>query len=156
MDSYSRQERYEQVGEAMLLDLQNRECALPDNLHFFACSEIQEPGTWGGGIPRGFVTLEKSMWPDEVQGQITLILKAIGVPDPMKQKLVHPAAFAFGGRQKEGELDLSAVNWEAVVDYYRYEAAQWTENKEEAARIQKVALKKYGQKFSHVAVYDIY
>lgn len=117
----------------MLLDLQNREYALPDNLRFFACTETLEPGTWGGGIPLGFVTLEKSMWPEEVQGQITLIFKAIGVPHPLKQKLVHPAAYCFGGRQKEGELDLTGVNWEAVVDYYRYEAAQWTENKAEVS-----------------------
>lgn len=139
-----------------MLDIPKKKYLLPEKLRFFACTENPAPETWGGGIPRGFVPLEKSMWPTEVMESITQTFRAIGVPDPMKQKLVHPAACCFGGKMMDNVLDLSGVDWEAVIDYYQYEAAAWMEEWGEVDKLQKAALEKYGCEFSHVAVYDIY
>ncbi|MEE4377804.1 MAG: hypothetical protein V2J55_09885, partial [Candidatus Competibacteraceae bacterium] len=66
------------------------------------------------------------LWPQDVKNKIHDIFKAIGVADPWRQKLVEPYAIVFGGRDNDGSYDLADVDWEMVVDYFRWEASAWT------------------------------
>lgn len=129
---------------------------LPQPLRIHACTDApMAEGVWGGEKPKHLVSLKDSMWPEEVIDKITQIFKAIGILDPLGQKLVEPYAVVFGCKNVEGRQDLSGVNWELAVDYFTFEAASVTRD-EKVHALQKRALKKYGGHFSHYAVYEDY
>lgn len=68
----------------------------------------------------------ETLWPDYVKKEISRLFKEIGVEDPLKQKLVEPFALAFGGNDNDGAYDLENVNWEMVMDYFKWESSAWT------------------------------
>ena len=135
----------------MLLEVDG--LTMPDKMKLHAFTDTPPPGTWGGQRPRHLIKLGRSLWPVNIKQAIIKIYQAHGLPDPAKQKLVEPIARVFGGREHEGVLDLSKVNWELVVDYFIWEveAIMGTGKPE---KLQKRAKKKYGGIFSHYQVYE--
>lgn len=127
---------------------------LPDFTVFHTYTDNPPKGTWGGERPKHLVQLGKSMWPKEVIVKIVEIFGAIGIPDPLSQKLVEPFAYAFGGKKVEGEADFKAVNWEMVTDYFEWEAASHSRDMKKIKKLQRQAEKKYGGIFSHYFVYE--
>jgi hypothetical protein len=104
--------------------------------------------------PDSLIPLEDTPWPNEVKRKIVDIMKGIGIPDPMSQKLVEPYAIAFGGDDPGGAYDLSKVDWEMVVDYFIWEAASWTHNSKEIDRLFEESIVKRGFSFCHRGVYS--
>jgi hypothetical protein len=111
---------------------------------------------WQGGKPIHVCPLGETFWPDDVKSKIADIYKAVGVPDPMKQKLVEPYAGMFGGQNKEGIPVLTHVNWNLLLDYFEWEAASVSENVKLSNKLQGKAEKKHGGAFSHYPVYQDY
>lgn len=103
--------------------------------------------------PDHLVPLKSALWPDKVKEKITAIFKAIGVPNPMEQKLVEPHARVFGGICDENQSILDDVDWEMLVDYFEWEAAALTD-REKSEALQEKCLKKRGGIFSHYQVYE--
>ena len=110
----------------------------------------------GNQKPTHLVPLGEAMWPKEVIEKITQLFKAIDLQDPGRQKLVEPYAVAFGGKNIEGMADYSSVNWDKLVDYFIWEAAEHDENPTLAEELQQKALAKYGKMFMHYPVYEEY
>lgn len=106
-----------------------------------------------GGKPFYLCTLNDTLWGNEVKEKIAKFYKNVGVQDPLNQKLVEPYAGAFGGQNKEGVADLSKVNWEMLVDYFKWEALAISDNHTKAAKVYKEAEKKHNISFSHYYVY---
>jgi len=106
--------------------------------------------------PKHLVPLEETDWPDNVKAEIAKIFKEIGVPEPMKQKLVEPYAKGFGGVVDDSkEYKLENVNWELVIYYFKWEAATWSYNTKEIDKLEKVCMEKYGfTPFWHYGVYE--
>jgi len=95
---------------------------LPDWALIHSVSDDPKLKEWQGKKEHCFCPLEETLWADDVKKKITKIYKAVGVPDPMKQKLVEPYAGCFGGKNKEGACDFSKVNWQALLDYFEWES----------------------------------
>lgn len=123
--------------------------------HCFTDAPLAE-GKYGGERPKHLVPLGQAGWPAEVVNKIVELFKAIDLQDPERQKLVEPYAVVFGGRCDDGMSDLSKVNWEKVVDYFTWEAAEHGEDVELADKLQGEARKKYGGIFMHYPVYENY
>lgn len=104
--------------------------------------------------PDHLCILNDAPFPTDVKNKITEIYKAVGVENPLMQKLVEPNALAFGGREKEGEWDLKNVDWEEMVSYFEIEAQSISRNREAVKKLQDVAYKKHGQLQSHYMVYS--
>jgi hypothetical protein len=126
---------------------------IPGVMNLHAANDKPPLGTWGGERPKHLIPLEQSTWPDEVKQAIVKIFTAKGLSDPMMQKIIEPMARVFGGREAEGVIDLSDVNWELVIDYFTWEAESIMST-DKAKKLQKKAKKKYGGIFSHDAVYE--
>lgn len=122
---------------------------LPSDLMIHAFRDGAQ-NEWEGKKPDQLIPLGQSAWPDEIKQRIAEIFKAVGCPDPLRQKLVEPRARVFGGRRDR--VDLSKVNWGLAIDYFTWEAASMTDRKK-AEALQKKAKKKYGGIFSHYRVY---
>ena len=107
--------------------------------------------------PKHLWTLGRAPWPKGVKQQIARLFKAIGIVNPMRQKLVEPHALAFGGHDSVDGFDLSDVNWELVVDYFTWEASAWgrdSASKDKAHRALNEQMdEKYGAPFNHQIVY---
>jgi len=106
------------------------------------------------------IPLGETKWPEPVKDRVADIFKEIGIKYPLKQKLVEPFACAFGGiKDDSGDYKLDSVNWEYVVDYFRWEAQAISEKDAgneshlRARELQEQALKKYGSIFHHYLVY---
>ena len=130
---------------------------LPD----FAMINTRKEGIeeWKGGKPHWATPLVETFWPDDVKKKITDIFKKVGIPDPMRQKLVEPFAVCFGGENKEGVPDLSKVNWEALVEFFEWESFSIQGTKASRAmseKLQDKAEKKWGGTFFHYDVYQDY
>lgn len=136
--------------------INDKDLTVPKDLrgHCFFDGKLAD-NVWGGEKPKHLIPLGQSLWPDEVKNQIVEIFKAIGVADPLRQKLVEPFAIVFGGKHREKESDLSEVNWGMVIDYFTWEAAAMTDP-DKSRRLQNKAEKKYGGIFSHYIVYEDY
>ena len=133
---------------------------LPDRLKIECFEENPSGGEWADyrRRPKEWIPLGETAWPDEVKAQIVEFYKAIGVEDPLRQKLVEPYAKCFGGRNRDGAYDLDGVNWDAVVDYFRFEArsitAQTDDDRAVLEAMQAEAVEKYGGRLPmHYMVY---
>ena len=108
--------------------------------------------------PKHLSPLGETMWPEWVKGAIAERFRAIGVEDPLRQKLVEPFALAFGGKNADGAYDLDRVDWQKVVDYFTWEASAWgidSDEKEKAHRVLVDQMKaKWGGVFNHQVVYS--
>lgn len=109
--------------------------------------------------PKHLVPLGDSLWPEGIKNTVNRIFKKIGVEDPMRQKLVEPFARVFGGRERDGISDLEDVNWDKVVDYFRWEASAWTrlrskENELAHDKLIDEIWERWGGCFSHQMVYS--
>jgi hypothetical protein len=102
-------------------------------------------------------TLGRAPWPKGVKQAISRLYKEIGVQNPMRQKLVEPYAFAFGGRNNDGGFDFDEVNWELAIDYFTWEASaqnRYSEAREKAHdALNEQIIEKYGAPFNHQFVY---
>lgn len=136
----------------MFLDIPG--LAVPKNMRVELYTDAPlKKGIWGGEKPKHLNRLEQTLWPDHVKQAIVKIYKAHGLPDPMRQKLVEPIAFHFGGSEYEGAVDLSKVNWSRLIDYFAWEVeAVMDTGKTDALQAQ--AEKKYGLGFNHYQVYE--
>ncbi|MBN1625288.1 MAG: hypothetical protein JW944_02085 [Deltaproteobacteria bacterium] len=111
-------------------------------------------------MPENLIPLGETEWPETVKGMIEEIFRQIGIEQPLRQKLVEPYACAFGGiKGSSGECKLGKVNWDQLVDYFRWEA-QTISSREandefeiRAGELQEQALVKYGSKFVRYIVY---
>ncbi|MBT8762473.1 hypothetical protein KFV02_00815 [Desulfohalobiaceae bacterium Ax17] len=142
----------------MLLITKN--LSVPKDLRGFAKYSfefIDEVSDRLGGIqPKHLIPLGEADWPEDVKNKIAEIFKKIGVPDPMKQKLVEPYARGFKGKVgKSKEYNFEEVNWEIVVYYFKWEAACWIGDYDEADRIKEEYYKKDFEydPFWHYGVY---
>jgi len=138
----------------MFLDIKGM--TLPKWAMVHALTDDSNFEEWQGRKPYWVCPLEQTLWSEDIKKKITDTYKAVGVSDPMKQKLVEPYAGAFGGKNKEGACDFSEVNWGTLIDYFEWEAASISENKRKSEKLQKQAEKKYGGIFSHYLVYENY
>lgn len=103
------------------------------------------------------VRLKDALWPSHIKNIIALMFKTrVGLKDPMNQTLVDPVAWAFGGNDESGEIDLSGVNWEKVIDFYEYSSFSHARDQRNTEILQQRAVKKYGHGFAHYAVYGPY
>jgi hypothetical protein len=134
----------------MFLEQEGLDMPREMRLHLF--TDTPTPGTWGIERPKHLIMLERSMWPDNIKEAIVKIYQEKGLPDPMRQKLVEPIAFIFGGQEVDGVTDLTKINWQMVIDYFTWEAEAIMQT-EDAERLQEEAEKKYGGIFSHHEVY---
>jgi hypothetical protein len=107
--------------------------------------------------PKHLSTLGEVAWPEGVKKVIAGLFSAIGVEDPYRQKLVEPYALAFDGRNNDGDYDLEDVNWEMLIDYFRWEASAWSRNsdgdEQHDALVQEIK-DKWGGMFNHQFVYS--
>jgi hypothetical protein len=108
--------------------------------------------------PKHLSPLGETTWPEWVKGVIVERFHAIGVEDPLRQKLVEPFALAFGGRNNDGAYDLARVDWQKVVHYFTWEASTWgidSDEKEAAHQALNAKMKaKWGGAFNHQVVYS--
>jgi hypothetical protein len=75
--------------------------------------------------------LGETEWPEAVKKQIDYFFREIGIGDLMRQKLVEHYAFALGGvKDMSGDGRFERVNWERVVDYFKWEAQSLSEEME--------------------------
>lgn len=111
---------------------------------------------WQGLKESWVCPLGETFWPDEIKQKVSAIYKKVGIPDPLKQKLVEPFAGSFGGRNIEGVPVLTKVNWDALVDYFEWESAAISGNRAKSEKLQARAEKKYGGIFFHYNVYVDY
>jgi hypothetical protein len=127
--------------------LTNRADAAPDD----PWAEIE-------GVPDNLVPMGKADWPVEVKKEIAQAFMEIGLEDPLRQKLVEPYAVAFGGEPRNGAYDFTGVNWEMAVEYFKYEAANYDfpVDHEKIEAMQQAAEKKYGGRFFHYSVYEVW
>lgn len=127
---------------------------LPD----FAAAHTVSEGVdeWKGLKASWVCPLGETFWPDDIKQKVSDIYKKVGIADPLKQKLVEPFAGCFGGKNQEGVPVFSKVNWNALLDYFEWEAAEISENKVKAQKLQDKAEKKYGGIFFHYNVYVNY
>ena len=130
----------------------------PKKLLFRVCSNNGEKTFYY--MTEHLIPLGETKWPESVKSNIENIFKEIGIEEPLKQKLVEPFAWAFGGRNDaSGDYNFDKVNWECVVDYFRWEALSMSEKDDDdehhltSKELQDQALKKYGSKFLHYLVY---
>lgn len=119
-------------------------------------SELPEDYEWRDfdKKPNHLCTLNDAPFPDFVKNRITEIYKAVGVENPLMQKLVDPNALAFGGRVINGEWDLKNVNWELMIAYYECEAMSITFNSEALKKLQAKMYEKFGQLINHYQAYS--
>jgi len=106
------------------------------------------------------IPLGETKWPESIKDKIANMYKEIGIEYPLKQKLVEPFAWAFGGiKDDSGDYKFDKVNWEYAVDYFRWETqaiSQEYDNDEfhlRARELQEQASRKYGSIFLHYLVY---
>jgi len=111
-------------------------------------------------MPEHLIPLGDTTWPDQAKDKIVKIFQEIGIEQPLRQKLVEPFAFAFGGvKDSSGGCILDKVNWEYLVDYFRWEAQTISsqddddEFERKAKELQEQACKKYGSRFLRYLVY---
>jgi len=130
----------------------------PKKLLFHVCSGHDQRMFYH--MSEHLVPLGETSWPVPVKDKIADIFKEIGIEYPLKQKLVEPFACAFGGiKDNSGDYKFDKVNWEYLVDYFRWEAlamSQENDNDEfhiKARELQEQASKKYGSIFLHYIVY---
>jgi hypothetical protein len=114
---------------------------------------------WEEARPKHLIALGEADWPKAVKDDIARQFKRIGVENPYRQKLVEPFAYVFGGKSDDGAYDLSSVNWEMVIDYFRWESAAWDRGVDEAKTqsldVMIAEIKtKYGGMFNHQMVYE--
>jgi hypothetical protein len=110
--------------------------------------------------PEYVIPLGETQWPDPVKDEVVNIFRVIGIEQPLRQKLVEPFAAAFGGKKEvSGVYNLEKVNWEQLVDYFRWESqaiSSQADNDEfevRAEALQARAVKKYGSRFLRYLVY---
>lgn len=100
------------------------------------------------------VTLEEAKWPDEVVSEIVELYKAVGIEKPLKQKLVEPTAFCFGGRNNNDLRDFSKVNWSLALDYFRFEIAMLFGSEDDVAKAREWMWARHETLVRHYEVYD--
>jgi hypothetical protein len=104
--------------------------------------------------PKWLVPLGKSYWPEKVITEITGIFLAVGLGDPLTQKLVEPFCNAFNGYEDNGEANFDEVNWEFVIAYFRHEAIVLFDRDEKAIVKSREAIwKKFRTLVRHYEVY---
>ena len=122
-------------------------------IHSFSKEPATGPMDFMDEVSPGLVPLEDTLWPDEVKAKVVEIFKKIGVEAPLQQKLVEPYVKCFGGKEVEGEAVLDGVNWTQLIDFFKFEAKQWTweteADLENLKSIQERAEKKYGDFLNH-------
>jgi hypothetical protein len=130
----------------------------PKKLLFHVCLNNGQKAFYH--IPDHLIPLGETKWPKSVKDKIVKIYQEIGIEEPLKQKLVEPLAWAFGGiKDISGDYNLDKVNWEYVVDYFKWEALAISEEADNdefhqrAKELQERATKKYGSIFLHYLVY---
>ena len=89
------------------------------------------------------VALKDAMWPDDHTADVVAIFKEVGIKSPLDQKLVEPFLISFGGVEIDGVPDYSRADWGKLKDYFKYEAANFTD-KSKCKEIQEMARAKYG------------
>jgi hypothetical protein len=114
--------------------------------------------------PKWLVPLGESMWPDDVIAEITGIFTAVGLGNPLVQKLVEPTCNGFGGYKNEGVVYFDEVNWDFVVAYFRHEAIvlfgddedeeSFEENFKKIVKSREAIFKKFGTLVRHYEVYQ--
>ena len=144
--------QYYCIGRKQIMFLYGPSLKLPDRLKAVSYSTVRT----GNSIldkPAHVIPLNGALWPDKIKKKVTEIFKAIGVPDPMNQKLVEPHARVFGGRCIEGSSILDEVDWKLLLDYFEWEAAALTDP-EKSEALQEKCEKKRGGIFTHQPVYE--
>jgi hypothetical protein len=143
-------------GDAMFIHI--KELEFPKKLLFHVCSNDGHNTFYY--MTEHLISLGETRWPESVKGEIENIFKEIGIEEPLRQKLVEPFACAFGGiKDDSGDYKFDKVNWEHVVDYFRWEALSISGEVSsddfylKARELQDQASKKYGSKFLHYLVY---
>jgi len=121
---------------------------LPDRLQtgaFIPEKDIDPNDEWAefDRVPEHLTTLEKADFPEEVKTTIVKLYKAIGVENPLKQKIVEPTGSAFNG------------DYDKMLMYFRWEAQTHEDNREQAEELQAQAFERYGHIFNHYAVYEL-
>lgn len=144
----------------MLLEVKGLKIPNQHRMHLFFSDLPREHPKYK---PNHLTPLGDTPWPEDVKAKIVEYFKAIGIQDPLRQKLVEPYALAFGGRDEDGRYLLDFVDWHKLVDYFQWEANEWLANHqlnnnieeayERALKLQQKALGKYGGYYSHYFVY---
>ncbi len=122
---------------------------------FVRTEEEKDPNLCMQVLPHYLTTLAEAPWPDDVKAAIVKEYSPF-IEDPMRQIVVEPAAIAFGGKEVKGEWDFSAVDWDAVKDYYRWEVAALFMPPFVADERQMDNFEKRGYFFGHKVVYYPY
>ncbi len=137
----------------MFLERVGKPLPAPFNIHSFSEAPL-EPNIIGGYKPKHLQVLGRTLWPDEIKKKIVALYEPEGI-DALQEKLVEPTARVFGGIDRDGEDDLSKVNWDFAIDYFTWELESIKRTKK-AYTLQDKALEKWGFMFWHYGVYEDY
>ncbi len=139
----------------MILDIAGYKLRPELGIHAVSDAPLRK-GVYPTQRPKYLVPLEEANWPSEVVSRVVKAYTAVGLQNPLKQKLVEPSAIVFGGKYSEGVTDLTSVNWDMVGDYFEWEAQAAVGNYDESVALQKKAKAKWGGIWSHRQVYIEY